>query len=92
MPKEKESLKPGSVKDPTIACLFSTGDPDKRYIDLKEIGHGSFGAVFFVSSRAPHVCAHCLRAQAYDQDDKECVAIKKMTFAGKQSVEVSANV
>jgi thousand and one amino acid protein kinase len=52
MPKEKESLKPGSVKDPTIACLFSTGDPDKRYIDLKEIGHGSFGAVFFVSARA----------------------------------------
>lgn len=89
MPKEKESLKPGSVKDPTIACLFTTGDPDKRYIDLKEIGHGSFGAVFFVSAR---VYAHCTRVQAYDQDDKECVAIKKMTFAGKQSVEVRAHV
>ena len=41
--------KPGSLKDPAIAALFSNGDPDKRYLDLKEIGHGSFGAVFFVS-------------------------------------------
>lgn len=43
------SAKPGSLKDPEIAELFSTKDPELRYVDLREIGHGSFGAVFFVS-------------------------------------------
>lgn len=43
------SAKPGSLKDPEIAELFSTKDPELRYEDLREIGHGSFGAVFFVS-------------------------------------------
>ena len=42
------SQKPGSLKDPTVAHLFSTNDPEKRFEDLREIGHGSFGAVFFV--------------------------------------------
>ena len=41
--------KPGSLKDPDIACLFTVEDPDKIYEDLREIGHGSFGAVYFVS-------------------------------------------
>ena len=48
--KEKEQLKPGSLKDAAVAALFASGDPEKRYVDLKEIGHGSFGAVFFVRS------------------------------------------
>lgn len=41
--------KPGTLKDPDIAALFSTDDPEKLFIDLREIGHGSFGAVYYVS-------------------------------------------
>uniref|UniRef100_A0A915CUD8 non-specific serine/threonine protein kinase n=1 Tax=Ditylenchus dipsaci TaxID=166011 RepID=A0A915CUD8_9BILA len=36
------SSKPGSLKDPEVAELFSTRDPEARYSDLREIGHGSF--------------------------------------------------
>ena len=59
------SLKPGVIKvdsriahshvlfdclqDPAVAALFSNKDPESRFNDLKEIGHGSFGAVYFVS-------------------------------------------
>lgn len=42
------TLKPGSLKDPSVASLFSTKDPELRFSDLREIGHGSFGAVYFV--------------------------------------------
>uniref|UniRef100_A0A914WVB1 non-specific serine/threonine protein kinase n=1 Tax=Plectus sambesii TaxID=2011161 RepID=A0A914WVB1_9BILA len=65
------SQKPGSLKDPTVAQLFSTNDPEKRFEDLREIGHGSFGAVFF----------------ATDTETNETVAIKKMAFSGKQALE-----
>lgn len=41
--------KPGSLKDPAVAALFSNKDPEQRFEGLREIGHGSFGAVFFVS-------------------------------------------
>jgi thousand and one amino acid protein kinase len=41
--------RPGSLKDPEVAGLFSTDDPEKLFVDLREIGHGSFGAVYFVS-------------------------------------------
>lgn len=44
----QQSLKPGSLKDPLVAALFTTKDPEQRYRDLREIGHGSFGAVYFV--------------------------------------------
>lgn len=40
----------GNLKDPEIAELFFKEDPEKLFIDLREIGHGSFGAVYFVSS------------------------------------------
>lgn len=63
--------KPGSLKDPDIACLFTVEDPDKIYEDLREIGHGSFGAVYF----------------ARDVRNKEIVAVKKMSYSGKQSTE-----
>lgn len=43
-------LKPGSLKDPEVAGLFSGDDPDKIFTDLQEIGHGSFGAVYHVST------------------------------------------
>lgn len=41
--------KAGSLKDPQVAQLFSTDDPEKVFQDLREIGHGSFGAVYYVS-------------------------------------------
>ena len=41
--------KPGNVKDPEVSGLFANDDPDKIFSDLREIGHGSFGAVYFVS-------------------------------------------
>jgi len=37
------------VRDPDAAVLFSTEDPEKLFTDLREIGHGSFGAVYYVS-------------------------------------------
>lgn len=40
----------GSLKDPEIAELFFKEDPEKLFTDLREIGHGSFGAVYFVSN------------------------------------------
>ncbi|KAH7731830.1 serine/threonine-protein kinase TAO3 [Aphelenchoides avenae] len=69
-------LKPGSLKDPEVAQLFCTKDPDSRYADLREIGHGSFGAVFF----------------AFDTETNETVAIKKMSFSGKQASEKWADI
>ena len=50
MPSDRSSSnKAGSLKDPEIAKLFFTDDPEKHYDDLREIGHGSFGAVYYVS-------------------------------------------
>lgn len=43
------SSRAGSLKDPEIADLFFKEDPEKLFADLREIGHGSFGAVYFVS-------------------------------------------
>lgn len=43
------SSRAGSLKDPEIAELFFKEDPEKLFTDLREIGHGSFGAVYFVS-------------------------------------------
>ncbi|KTF86796.1 hypothetical protein cypCar_00031398 [Cyprinus carpio] len=61
----------GSQKDPEIAELFFREDPEKLFTDLREIGHGSFGAVYF----------------ARDVRTAEVVAIKKMSYSGKQSNE-----
>lgn len=63
--------KPGNAKDPQVAGLFNGEDPEKIFSDLREIGHGSFGAVYF----ARHV------------QTKEVVAIKKMSYSGKGSVD-----
>lgn len=42
--------KAGSLRDPDISGLFFMNeDPEKTFNDLREIGHGSFGAVYFVS-------------------------------------------
>ena len=42
--------RPGSLKDPDVAELFEREDPDKIFDDLREIGHGSFGAVYYARS------------------------------------------
>ncbi|XP_019943881.1 serine/threonine-protein kinase TAO1 [Paralichthys olivaceus] len=65
------SSRAGSLKDPDIAELFYKEDPEKLFTDLREIGHGSFGAVYF----------------ARDSRTNEVVAIKKMSYSGKQSSE-----
>ncbi|XP_041850761.1 serine/threonine-protein kinase TAO1 [Melanotaenia boesemani] len=65
------SNRAGSLKDPEIAELFFKEDPEKLFSDLREIGHGSFGAVYF----------------AQDVQTNDVVAIKKMSYSGKQSTE-----
>ncbi|CAG5872921.1 unnamed protein product [Menidia menidia] len=65
------SVRAGSLKDPEVAELFFKEDPEKLFSDLREIGHGSFGAVYF----------------ARDIRTNEVVAIKKMSYSGKQSNE-----
>ncbi|XP_029102561.1 serine/threonine-protein kinase TAO2 isoform X5 [Scleropages formosus] len=65
------SARAGSLKDPEVAELFYREDPEKLFTDLREIGHGSFGAVYF----------------ARDVRTNEVVAIKKMSYSGKQSNE-----
>lgn len=61
----------GSLKDPEVSDLFDHDDPERIFEDLREIGHGSFGAVYY----ARHAFT------------KEIVAIKKMSYMGKQCLE-----
>ena len=63
--------RPGSLKDPEVSDLFDHDNPDLTFEDLREIGHGSFGAVYY----------------ARNVFTKEIVAIKKMSYMGKQSLE-----
>jgi len=43
------NMRKGVPKDPEIADLFYKDDPEEIFVGLHEIGHGSFGAVYFVS-------------------------------------------
>jgi len=63
--------RPGSLKDPDVAELFECDDPDKIFDDLREIGHGSFGAVYYARNTVT----------------SEVCAVKKMSYGGKQSLE-----
>ncbi|XP_038868927.1 serine/threonine-protein kinase TAO3-like [Salvelinus namaycush] len=65
------STQKGVPKDPEQADLFFKDDPEEVFCDLHEIGHGSFGAVYF----------------ARNSYSKEVVAIKKMSYNGKQTTE-----
>lgn len=38
--------RPGSLRNPDVAELFEREDPEHLFDDLREIGHGSFGAVY----------------------------------------------
>ncbi|KAI5193450.1 Serine/Threonine-Protein Kinase Tao1 [Manis pentadactyla] len=59
------------LKDPEIAELFFKEDPEKLFTDLREVGHGSFGAVY----------------SARDVRTNEVVAIKKLSYTGMQSTK-----
>lgn len=61
----------GVPKDPEIADLFYKDDPEELFIGLHEIGHGSFGAVYFATNARTN----------------EVVAVKKMSYSGKQTHE-----
>ncbi|KAK1160062.1 serine/threonine-protein kinase TAO3 isoform X2 [Acipenser oxyrinchus oxyrinchus] len=65
------SSRKGAPKDPEAADLFFKEDPEELFSDLHEIGHGSFGAVYF----------------ARNSRTNEVVAIKKMSYSGKQTTE-----
>ncbi|XP_007547530.1 serine/threonine-protein kinase TAO3 isoform X2 [Poecilia formosa] len=65
------STRKGVTKDPELADLFFKDDPEEVFCDLHEIGHGSFGAVYF----------------ARNSYSNEVVAIKKMSYNGKQTTE-----
>lgn len=57
------SVRTGTPKDSEVSELFYRDDPEKLFTDLREIGHGSFGAVYFVSKPcqylyAMNVCVH----------------------------------
>ena len=41
--------RPGRFRDPDIQQLFSNDDPEQLFCDLREVGHGNFGAVYYVS-------------------------------------------
>ena len=47
MPIKTTSLK-NVTKNPEWANIFSDDDPDTVFTDQREIGHGSFGAVYYV--------------------------------------------
>ncbi|XP_006204859.1 serine/threonine-protein kinase TAO3 isoform X1 [Vicugna pacos] len=64
-------MRKGVPRDPEIADLFYRDDPEELFIGLHEIGHGSFGAVYFATN------AHT----------NEVVAVKKMSYSGKQAHE-----
>lgn len=65
------STQKGELKNPESANLFFKDDPEEVFCDLHEIGHGSFGAVYF----------------ARNSFSNEVVAIKKMSYNGKQTTE-----
>ncbi|XP_057353754.1 serine/threonine-protein kinase TAO1-like [Manis pentadactyla] len=60
-----------SLKDPEIAKLFSKEDPGKRFTDLRKVGQGGYGTVFF----------------ARDVHTHDEVAIKRIPFTGKKAME-----
>ncbi|EDV21721.1 uncharacterized protein TRIADDRAFT_30095 [Trichoplax adhaerens] len=57
--------------DPNVGEYFSHENPNKKFNILREIGHGSFGAVYF----------------ARNKSNSQAMAIKKMSFNGKNSEE-----
>jgi len=65
------SIKDLPINDQEYDELFSRDDPEKLFADLREIGHGNFGAVYY----------------GRNIDTDEIVAIKKMSTGKKQTAE-----
>lgn len=65
-----------NIKSSELSKYFIDDDPDTIFVDQREIGHGSFGAVYY----------------ARNNQTNEVVAIKKMNFSGKQAVEKWADI
>ncbi|CAF3982142.1 unnamed protein product [Rotaria magnacalcarata] len=65
------SAKEIPASDSECGKLFSKEDPEKLFVDLREIGHGNFGAVYY----------------ARNSETNELVAIKKMSTGRKQNAE-----
>ena len=86
----KETL----TNDSEYGHLFSKDDPERIFIDLREIGHGNFGAVYYVSLDKKKFSRSCLffllllNFQARNSITNEIVAIKKMSIGRKQNAEV----
>ncbi len=49
MPISNKPLKINLSKHPELAQIFSEEDPESLFYDQREIGHGNFGAVYYVS-------------------------------------------
>ena len=62
--------RPGSLKDPEVSELFEREDPDKIFDDLREIGHGSFGAVYYARVNGTNEVRTFYRL--FSQHDSSC--------------------
>ena len=82
--------RPGSLRNPDVAELFEREDPERLFEDLREIGHGSFGAVYHArhlqTKEVTLIFAIIFFIMIIFMLLK-VVAIKKMSYNGKQSAE-----
>ncbi|KXJ20318.1 Serine/threonine-protein kinase TAO1 [Exaiptasia diaphana] len=89
------SVKVALHRNQEYAGLFDEHDPEKLYTDLREIGHGSFGAVYYGRNiKTQEVVA--IKRMSYSGKQaqegrniktQEVVAIKRMSYSGKQAQE-----
>jgi len=82
------STKESPANDNECGHLFSNEDPENLFVDLREIGHGNFGAVYYVSLKLISSLNKYLFIQARNSETNEIVAIKKMSTGRKQNPEV----
>ena len=92
------SANSGSGDGPESAVGIEREDPSKIFVELTEIGHGNFGAVYFVrdflitkrrkSRQVSILSLHMLLIKAKNSRTNEIVAVKMMNYGGKQSSEV----
>lgn len=71
-------------KDPELGDLFFKDDPEDVFCDLHEIGHGSFGAVYFVS---PQFCAFFSGISSSGSKCLSSVGVLKIDFHLEKNVQ-----